>query len=78
MSGDSNDGFAERAKARRENAVGPTGTGFPEQEYQLLKTPEESARSMEYLWELSCFTYGGPCNKAIDKSIGKTGFGTPP
>lgn len=63
MTSDADDTLEKRAARRRASAKVTTGVGFPPSENVLITDRVESQKSMEALWELSCFVYQYPREK---------------
>jgi hypothetical protein len=77
MTSDADDTLESRAARRRSSAKVTVGSGFPPSEHILITDPAESQKSMEALWELSCFVYQYPMEKRMDKTVVRIGRGFP-
>jgi hypothetical protein len=75
MTADDKTSLEERAASRRQRAHVTTGHGTPPSDWHLVTSPEEAKKSMEALWELSCFVYQCPPDKPMDKTIVRMGRG---
>jgi hypothetical protein len=77
MTGKAEDTLEERAALRRARALVTMGKGFPPDTWKLITDPQEASKSMEALWELSCFVYNYPMDKPMDKTVVRMGKGFP-
>jgi hypothetical protein len=73
MTPESESTLEQRAAQRRARATAVAGNGFPSHGWTLITDPVEAEKSLEALWELSCFLYGYPVDRRMDKSVVRMG-----